>query len=495
MATAESVSAKIRNLIAQANHTTGGSSTNLTDAVSSLMNGYGTGGLLAPLKQYKVSSGHSVGTGKFVEFERNWGTGAIFPDAYPAVEGLIALRLDSVRVLLVYRHSVSKSLYAKVMSVDGAAVSIGSEGIVCTNKCGDFSAAALSSGKVLVVYHNTDTAAGDVTLLTVDGITVNSTHTTRNLINLPLYEPSVVAMSSQRAVIVYRNSYDGKAMAVNVTDSATAFLSVYSISSSAKDLKVARIGANRVMVVYADYNQSTSTVQSGVASILGVDATGTITLLGGKVIYNAPIAHMAIAAMGQGQVLLVYQDTNDRKKTKAALLSIEGTNVSAAISTASAVLDTNTGEHSSIVPISADKALVVYHAVTGSTYSKACARVLTIDSQYVTPGAQNLVCENTTGVVAAASFNLIAFDRDFSADESVDANVVMVSLIGQGVNWVSSNRAQYRGISIAGDVVSLADLTQAGGTTVRPATSNKYNVGLTKTAGSDGATVDVYCAV
>lgn len=495
MATAESVSAKIRNLIDMSNQTTGGSSTNLTDAVSRLVNGYGAGGLNAPLKQYKVASGQSVGAGNFVEFERNWGGGVIC-DNQSSDRVVTAAILDEDRVFVAYADKNDDNyIYAKVLSVDGPTVISGTP-IKLPGKVGgalyinDFlTAVALNDHQVLVGARKLYTQS-QVCLITVDGLELSANTSAGSVLDLnsngtedgAVYELRLTALSETKVLAVYHNKKDkGFAVELSLYGTDIARGNVLQFASGVKNLSVTTLAEDTALLVYMEYDWSTSTAGQGYGKVLTIASDGTVSPGSACSLCTSPPQYVVVTALNRYRAIMLCQDTSTSYSSRpvARLLKIADTAVS---TTWSVQLSTSVGSFCEIVALDHERALALYNKNSAS----AVVAVLTAKDSKLENGGELLVAQVMSGIGAKYS-RLLAFSPD---------NVLLVGSLGTKEldSYSTYTPARYRQIKIDGAVASTVPMDTAGGTTVRQATSNKHNVGLAKTGGSDGATVDVYRA-
>jgi hypothetical protein len=126
-----------------------------------------------------------------------------------------------------------------------------------------------------------------------------------------------------------------------------------------------------------------------------------------------------------------------------------------------------------VVALSNEKALLVYGGPSK-----------TIRVDLVSVSSSTITTETTLDISDVPlssdtySINIIALS---------ETNAVIIANNGSGF---------YREVVIEGSELVLRENTDyTSGTFVQPATSNLHNVGVAKTSGSEGETVEVYCAV
>lgn len=189
---------------------------------------------------------------------------------------LCLVRLSTIKAVITYaNNSNGNYLYAAVLSVSGAVITVGPR-VQCNSSLSVYvSAVALSEDKILMAYRN-DTIYSYLytVVLTIDGtnILVGPNTVCNNVISNWI---SVVALSSTKAVVCYCNGTDGNKINVNI-------------------LTINGTSINPGSRTIVDYNSA-----SWLSAVL----------------------------LSEDKVLICYDNTNNDRHLTAVLLTITGTTV------------------------------------------------------------------------------------------------------------------------------------------------------------------------
>ena len=472
MATPASVKSKIQNLIDSANQVTGASDTTLTDAVSRLLQSASATRVNGVIKQYKVEAGASVSVGDFVEFIEHWGSGKISKYKSGAVS---AVALSDSRVLVAYGDTNDGYGRAVVLSVDGSTVTIGEPYIFNSAKTDEsISAVAIGDNQVLVAYQDGGSNNGVAVVLSVDGLTV-TTGTSVVFHTGKVAEVAAAHLGNGKVFLVYREAGNtGRAQVLIASGASITTSTETHFDSNVKEPKVAVLSESKVLVMYQTFDWGANTALYGQAMAMTISGS-TISRGAAHTFRNAPVAHLALVALNDTKALGVFQNTSSSKQLVAILFSVTDRTTT---SGGSIVLNTTAGgSYSGIARIGTNKVLVV--ADFQSTQHDAKAQVLTINDWNISPWP-------AVTFLTYANADAISHPNLLALSES---NILLVS--NEGI----SRGTNYRGLTISGNTITAEATDVAGGTSVKPATSNKYNVGVAKTSGAEGETVEVYRAV
>lgn len=474
MATAEGVKNKIQNLIDTANQATGATDTTLHEVVTRLLAGYGGGAsaVNGVPRRYTVQSGSSVTTGDFVEFIQNWGCTRL-GDTAAAVS---AAALSDTKVIIAYYNATSDNYAALVIDVDGTTVKAGAPVEISGPTSGVISVAALSENKAAVAYVDADNQ-GTAEVLSVTGTTLTrgtgsvfSTATT--------YDTSVAVMSANKVLVTYRTSvsWGNYAQVLTVDGTTITNGTARSLATGVRWTRAVRLTESKALAVYDMYDWNYSTPQSVMARVLTIGDDGVTISTGSSTTVNGTgVNQFEITALTNDQVLLFFSDLNNSTRPTVALLNVTNTSVSKATSV---TLGNSTASHLAIVALGARRALAISTGYVNPKYTTEVYELSVHAGTITTVQSVTLLEQTTAGLTCA---NLV---KTSQSSALFVGNIADNTLKGLG----------YWGMDI-GDAITVAATDAAGGTSVRPATSNKYNVGVAKTSGAAGATVDVYRVV
>lgn len=471
MATAEGVKKKIQDLITAANEKTGANDTNLTDAVNSLLTSYaGNQTINGTPRRYTVKAGASVSAGDFVEFIRDWGS-ARLDDTAGAVS---AVALSDTKVLVAYYNATSDKYAALVVDVDGTTVTAGEPIEISGPTSGAVSVAALSENKAVLSYIDASNH-GAAEVLSVTGTTLTrgtgsvfSTATT--------YDTAVVALSASKVLVTYRTStsWGNYAQVLTIDGTTIANGTAQRFTNGVRWTKAVRLTENKALAVYDMYDWNFSTPQSVMARVVTVGDDGVTISMGSATTVNGTgVNQFEITALTNDQVLLLFSDLNDSTRPTVALLNVTNTSVSKATS---ATLGNSTASHLAIVALGARRALAIFTGYVNPKYTTE-VHELSVLAGTITK-AQSVTLLEQRDTAALTCTNLVVP----SQGSALFVGNILDAIIGGLGYW---------GLDL-GETIKAAELGQAGGTFVHPATSNKYNVGVAKTTGAAGETVDVY---
>lgn len=467
-------------MIASANLMTSAEDTTLTDAVNSLLKGYGSSGgsgagVNAGLKAYKVQDGASVGVGDFVELTTSWGEGTAVEEAVGTVT---VVPLSSSKAVVVYDLAKTISVTntkacAVLLSSDGGSVTVSEPIIFDGTKIenGSMAAVALSDNKVLVVYQyfikmlsSTPTSYGIARVLTVDGdtITAGGINDYLNFYTKQANELSLVALTDSKALVALTdtNGY-GYAMALTVDGTTVTAGTALNFDTSVKNPKVVKMTDSKVLVAYETYD-----LTAGRAIVLSCPST-TVTKGSVYTFRSAATSDLALTALDQRRAVLVYRDAATTGYLTATVLQVDNASVTTQNSP-SLTIASSGGLKPAVTRIGTDTVLVVANCYISSGAN--------VNAQVLTVGASN--------ITKAAELTLYTIaTRD---------DVHALATTGEGSALLVSAReavVEYRGLNVDGTTVTPQT---KGGTYVTPITSENYPIGVARTAGEAGDSLYVY---
>jgi hypothetical protein len=341
---------------------------------------------------------------------------------------------------------------AVVLSITDGVVSVGTEAVFCAATTTYISVCALTDNKVSVVYNKTSSLYCNI--LTIDRTNI-SVSTSKQIITKNGTYTSSVALTDSKVFVAYIDSYPyGIVLTIDGTVITQGAEMKLTSDTSCSHAFVCALTDTKVVVFY-------STGVYGCAIVASVE--GTTISVGTKVIFagqaGAQISYKNAVKLAEDKILVAYQYISS---VRARVLTIDGTAITQG---AEMTFDSSGASYISATVLENNKVLVVYNSSGGK------AQVLTIDATTVTAGTATVFYSATSSYCFAVALS------------SNSALVVYDSSLGG-----------YKGLSIDGDTITV-DETTSNGTKVQKATSNLHNVGVAKTSGTAGQTVEVYCAV
>ena len=401
------------------------------------------------INEYVVNAGANVNAGDFVEFIQGIVNQGTFNNGN--TNYISAVALSNSQVLVAYRDGGNSNYgTAIVLTINGTAISAGTETVFNRGNTNYISAVALSNSKVLIAYSDSSNSNyGTAVVLTINGTAISVGNKT-----------------------VFNNGNTGASSAVALSDS-------------------------QVLVAYTDNGNSSY----GTAAVLTI--SGTAISVGNKTVFNNGVAYSIFAvALNNSQVLAAYRDGSNSFYGTAVVLTINGTAIS--VGNKTVFNNGNTGA-SSAVALSDSQVLVAYTDNGNSNYGTAI--VLTINGTAISAGTETVFNRGNTNYISAVALSnsqvLVAY-RDGGNSNYGTAIVLTINgtAISAGTETVF-NRGNTNYISVAvvnennvlitygniGDV--LGDYALIGAV-IQPATTRDNYVGVAKTGGTAGQTVEVY---
>ena len=411
------------------------------------------------IEQYKVNAGANVSAGDFVEFITKWGGGEFSSGTATYVS---ACKLDNSRVLVAYRDD-GNSYYgtAVVLTVSGTTITVGNAVVFNNSTLIYNSAVALTDSKVLVASAS---PCGKAIVLTVSDTTITA-GTEIEFYSKRIECMSAVALTDSKVLIAYKG-YDsssvGKAIVLTVSDTTiTAGTAVVFQSGIIPYISAVALTDSKVLIAYRNDSKS----NYGTAIVLTVSGT-TITVGTAKVFESATILHISAVALSDSKVLVAYQDGGNSSYGTAIVLTVSGTTITAGTAK---VFESAKTYYISAVALSDSKVLVAYRDDGNSSYGTAI--VLTVSGTTITVGTAKVFESASTTYTSLVAFSetsaLVAYNK------------------GQG---------GFCGLTIDGTTITVQETDDGtNGTFVQPATTRLHNVGVAKTSGAEGDTIEVYC--
>lgn len=406
------------------------------------------------VEQYKVNAGATVNAGDFVEFVNKYGGGTFFDGT---INDVSACKLDNSRVLVVYARTNDSIAYAVILSIDNNKIAVGETHSVAS--ASQVSVSALSNNKAIMSYCSNYTLASGTSVrqiyamvLVIDGTTIKGYYKTID----DGTNPHITALTEYKAVIAYLNNGNVVARVLDISGTELGYGARYTVltdnssSISISQICLEKLSENTV-IVGGHYSTQ---------NMLYVLSISGKTINIGNVFYPQAINdYFDVVALSADRALLLNVKSTSGNVLE---LNIDGLTVTGG---RYCTIDASNAGYVTACALSESKVLAVYRDPQNSNVGKAVA---------VTIG---------DNIVAGTP---IVFDYGDVTNSSVVALSPTSALVAY-----ANGAGAYATLSIDGDTIT-ADSAEIG-TYVQPATSRLHNVGVAKTSGTEGETVDVYC--
>ena len=312
------------------------------------------------------------------------------------------------------------------------------------------SAVALSDSKVLVAYRDSGNSGyGTAVVLTISGTTISvGNKTVFN--NGSTNDISAVALSDSQVLVAYNNggnSYYGTAVVLTVSGTTiSAGTETVFNRGNTNYISAVALNNSKVLVAYTDNGN----LFYGTAVVLTI--SGTKISVGTETVFNSgTTSDVSAVALSNSQVLVAYTDNGNSSYGTAVVLTISGTTISVGTET---VFNNRYTYNMSAAALSDNQVLVAYRDNSNSNYGTAV--VLTISGTTISVGNKTVFNNGSTNDISAVALS--------------DSQVLVA----------------YRD---NGD--SLGDYALIG-EVIQPATTRDGYVGVAKTSGTAGQTVEVF---
>jgi hypothetical protein len=334
---------------------------------------------------------------------------------------------------------------------------------------------ALDNSRAIVVYRDGDNSnIGRAVLLTVSGTTITVTNNKVVFSSASVQPYDIALWGENKTLVVYRNIVNNTCEAVMMTvdgKEMTVHGPYQFHPHDGSNFSIAILNETTAVVVGRFMKMGTSAINGfgGGACVLTLSGS-TITVGTMKLFSKRDVELIAnnLVALSDNTVLVAYADDNNETSSTyygtAVVLTVNGTSLT--VGTHYTYANTQTYDNS--VSLLADGKVLVSYA--DKTNQRMCAAILNVNGTVIT--LTDIVCSKE-------SYFIYQSNVGFTETQAV-------VLFGDGT---------YVGLSIDGSTITVKEQTYEGGTFVQPATSNLHNVGVAKTSGIEGETVEVYCAV
>ena len=283
-------------------------------------------------------------------------------------------------------------------------------------------------------------------------------------------------------------------------------------------LSACKLDNSRVLVAYCDYGNS----YVGTAVVLSFDGT-TVRVGTEKVFYNKTSQYISVAALTESKVLVACCGiSGNADKGIACVLTVGDKAVTAG---PMFTFNTSVTAFTSVTKLTDSKVLVAYKATEtdedNNTTNYGRAVVLTIDGTVITVGTNYTFRNGNTNYIDVAALNetkaivsyygsaevltldgttitgegaSVIFNAGTTAGSTSGSykSIIPFTATNVLIAYAATGVGRYTSLSIDDTTITI-DQTTSNGTKVQKATSNLHNVGIAKTSGASGETVEVYC--
>ena len=430
------------------------------------------------IREYEVNAGASVSAGDFVEFVNKFSKGQFCETSTSYIK---ACKLDNNRVFVAYSDiGDSNRGKAVVLALNETGIEIGTPSVFLSSyTVRGIALSYVSDNKVIILYRdNTTSKRYPVVAAIIDNTTITF-GTTQNITlsyaTTSNFEIEHLTSNICIAVMGHYNSsgsvkyaYNGYILTAN--DDATITVGTAStdyINASSGVKGIAVLNEAKVMVTYAGSSN---------------DYVKILTIENGSVLVSDSNLQCGaggttrIVALNESTVLAMYwksattdSEGNTVYPLAGKILTVSGSSIAESAETVFSNAST-TSVYPSLVALSETKVLLCYLGT---------AQVFSVDGATITAGDELVFNQSSEGVTQGTDKDIVVFG---------DNSALVAYNDGNGAS-------KYQFLEIDGTTVTPIEAPETQGTFVQKATSNLHNVGVAKTAGAEGETVEVYCAV
>jgi hypothetical protein len=232
-------------------------------------------------------------------------------------------KLDNNRAMAIYRRNGNQGTAgAKVLTISGSSITLGSEANITGGNVNFLAAAGLDSTRVLFTFQNEATNRGNAMVINAPSTSITSLGTQFVIITSGVSQLNVVALTANTAIAVYSaNSYSniGYVSRLSISGSTVSSLGNDNFTSvSAGEPQVAKLNDTKAIISYR-----------GASNLLyarTVNAQGSPTFGAEFTVNNSPTYDSSISSLEDGsKALIVYNESN---VGKGKILLVSGTTVS-----------------------------------------------------------------------------------------------------------------------------------------------------------------------
>lgn len=437
-----------------------------TDITIKAAEGGGSFEINGLLREYKVNAGANVSAGDFVEFVTRFGNGRWGGET--EFSSASFCMLDDNRVVFAYTDSETTYGMAVIFSVNNNEIVMGEPIVFSSENTSYIRLTYFSGDKVVVTYNGVNAKTASARILTISETLISIgdalTYFTGNNYSSPRHS-HVIVLDSTTILMSFWSQGSGTtadwatAYLMRISDTTIQMVTSVTVDSSYRYVVAEKLSADRVIFVGVRKSDNYTLV-------FFVNISGdTLTAVEGplfnfKADYSSYSPALWTKKINDNAILLIY---NNSAYQKARMLTVNGDEVEVgaeySINTSSCPRDYDL--------LSANKILCVYADAGDSSLCKA--KVLTINE------------DNTITVGDPSTLNNVAVSN---------ISVMTFSETSALIMFYDGYRS-YSSLTIDGTTVTNDSFTV--GTYVQPATSSLHNIGVAKTGGAAGETVEVYC--
>lgn len=436
----------------------------LTEDMAEEIKGIETGiSLNGVVEQYRVNAGATVSAGDFVEFVAKYVEGTVSATSTPYST---IKKLSSTKVAIAYVDTTDNN-YGKVaiLDMDGSDITIKTT-IVRPSTLTGIALCVVSESRIIVtcrigtdLYHTLYRVSSG-SLVTISGSAGFN-------VSAPATYPSQYSFTTdyRNGIILCARISSGFYLASHiVTDSAIALVQdtkyyATSASSAFENPSVTFMSDNTALAVDGEYGSSSSSYYTNVFvfSITNSGEHSRVSLFTASTQCNFAYYHNNIVRLSDTKAVMSYYNSSGLPRCRA--VTYDATN------------GWTLGEET-------------YIACAGNTHG-TCLCALTED-RVLYASKQTITVVNVDGSTLSAQ-------KSTTIGTSTGSWILHLAAISDS-SFIYEYSAGYQFFGVAEDgTITKIDTNTTNGTYVQPATSRFHNVGVAKTGGNEGETVEVYC--
>jgi len=393
-------------------------------------------------------------------------------------------QLTTDKAIIAYRDSNGYG-NAIVASVSGTTISFGSEVTFNAASTDDLSAAQLTTDKAIIAYGEASSPYyGNVIVASVSGTTISyGSEVTFNAASTGYI--SAAQLTTDKAIIAYRNNSDGygNAIVASVSETTISFGSEATFNAaSTYYIATAQLTTDKAIIAYMDSN--------GYGNAIVASVSETTISFGSEATFNAASTYyIATAQLTTDKAIIAYQDAGQTDYGNARVASVSGTTITFG-NEATFNIGAGIG-YPSVVQINTNKVLIAYTDYGQSYYGNVI--VASVSGTTISYGSESTFNAAYTIFISAAQLDtdkaIIAYRDD---GDSNHGNAIVASVSGTTISYgseaifatyaqniaiaqLTTNKViiAYRG---GAGYVGNARVASVSGTTISYGTENSFDV-------------------
>ena len=418
------------------------------------------------IEEYKVAAGANINAGDFVEFVNRFGGGTF---SNKSVTYSAAHKLSYNKILVVYGEN-GAAAKAVVISIDNNTINVGNAYTFRNTPSGgnlfEVYAAVLNKNRAVVTCTTMSSGGSMSSSLAVlnisnDGVISDSGAS----FSLGGNSYVITPINDSTIFITYNNSGTSVGKCLQIIDTASISQTNVTLPSNfaISGYQTAKLTDN-TMAIAAHSNATTDNK----VCLWCININGTSASFGEKYIpeVKAQSSSYTIVALSTREIMFIYA-TNPSSGTGATCAEIYEL-TDGVFSKKGTTLTISAAYWSRISAAKINDNTIILTGSTSTSPNKGVAVILTVEDDTISMGSIK------------------------TFDESNTSYTNVLPLSSTDVFTVYNNgTGKYGTLSVSGNTISSNN--EIIGTYVKSATSRLYNVGIAKTSGVGGDTVEVYC--